>query len=481
MPADRGKTALNWREIDALLAEWPIGPYWLKRIRQPDYRRIILEFSGPGSPWAVAVVLQSPYVRIHRLADPSRLPVSLPKPPRFAAVLKARLDGARLDFFNQIARDRIVRFNFLRGDQRLYLDAKLWSGGANLILSDAEGIIIDAHSRRPKRGEIPGKGWPPEGIGLQSDSWEEKTLRTIPGEDDWNRRVEAHFDKLERHYNHERRVALWDAHLSRRENILDSRLATLNKRKIRFESQLRDGHWADIIMAHLHRIRSGETMLEADDWDAKDTTVRIPLEPAITPRENADRYYARQKRASRALTRLAEDEEALENTRNHILELRRRLHSDQPLSDPFHTDPPDAAAKGRGNGPSLPGLWIHRNPYLIVVGRNAGESDTLLRRWARGNDLWLHVRDWPGGHVFVRAPRRKTVPLDLLLDAGNLALSYSKAKATGEADLYYTPVKNLRRTKDGKTGAVLPTREKNLRIRLDPKRLERLKEAAETS
>ncbi|MDT8299176.1 MAG: fibronectin-binding domain-containing protein, partial [Spirochaetaceae bacterium] len=71
------------------------------------------------------------------------------------------------------------------------------------------------------------------------------------------------------------------------------------------------------------------------------------------------------------------------------------------------------------------------------------------------------------------------VPLDLLLDAGNLALSYSKGKSAREADLYYTQVKHLRRPKDGAVGTVLPTQEKNLRITLEPSRLEALKAAAE--
>ena len=55
----------------------------------------------------------------------------------------------------------------------------------------------------------------------------------------------------------------------------------------------------------------------------------------------------------------------------------------------------------------------------------------------------MHTRDYPGGHVFIRPPKGKSPPLEILLDAGNLALSYSKAPGT--ADMYYTQVKYLRR------------------------------------
>ncbi|MFA7112708.1 MAG: hypothetical protein WC115_04130, partial [Sphaerochaeta sp.] len=70
--------------------------------------------------------------------------------------------------------------------------------------------------------------------------------------------------------------------------------------------------------------------------------------------------------------------------------------------------------------------------------------------------------------------KNKTVPLEVLLDAANLAIVFSKAKKEGKADLYYTQVKHLRRAKGGKTGLVLPTQEKNLSVTLDETRLARL-------
>ena len=108
------------------------------------------------------------------------------------------------------------------------------------------------------------------------------------------------------------------------------------------------------------------------------------------------------------------------------------------------------------------------------MGRTARENDALLRRHVKGNDYWLHTRDFPGGYVFIRSLSGKSVPLEVLLDAGNLALFYSKGRTGGKGELYYTQVKYLRRAKDGKTGLVLPTQEKNLSIVLDRKRLDRL-------
>ena len=113
---------------------------------------------------------------------------------------------------------------------------------------------------------------------------------------------------------------------------------------------------------------------------------------------------------------------------------------------------------------------------MLIVGRDATENDDLLRHYVKGSDLWLHVRDYPGSYVFIKARSGKTVPLDILLDAGNLALFYSKGRNNGEGDLFYTPVKFLRRAKNGPKGLVIPTQEKNLHIVLEDSRLKELEQ-----
>ena len=123
---------------------------------------------------------------------------------------------------------------------------------------------------------------------------------------------------------------------------------------------------------------------------------------------------------------------------------------------------------------SHPGLDYTINGWLLLVGRDANENDELLRHHVRGDDLWLHVRDFPGGYVFIKARKGKTVPLDILLDGANLAIYYSKARNAGTTDLYYTHVKYLRRAKNGPKGLVIPTQEKNLCVTPDKDRLKRL-------
>jgi predicted ribosome quality control (RQC) complex YloA/Tae2 family protein len=110
------------------------------------------------------------------------------------------------------------------------------------------------------------------------------------------------------------------------------------------------------------------------------------------------------------------------------------------------------------------------------VGRTANENDELLRHFVKGQDMWFHTRDYAGGYVFIKAKKEKTVPLEILLYAGNLAVYHSKARKNGQADLYYTQVKYLRRAKNGPKGLVLPTNEKNLSVKIDDEKMRRLEE-----
>ena len=105
--------------------------------------------------------------------------------------------------------------------------------------------------------------------------------------------------------------------------------------------------------------------------------------------------------------------------------------------------------------------------FQIFVGRTASENEELLRHHVWGNDYWFHCRDCPGVYVFVKSVPGKTLLLGTMLDAGNLALFYSKGKSSGQGDVYYTQVQYLRRVKGGKSGPVIPTREKALFVRLD--------------
>ncbi|MBI3724775.1 DUF814 domain-containing protein, partial [bacterium] len=112
--------------------------------------------------------------------------------------------------------------------------------------------------------------------------------------------------------------------------------------------------------------------------------------------------------------------------------------------------------------------------FTILVGRSNEENDRLTLTVARGNDLFFHVRGFPGSHVIVRTERDKSVPLETLLDAAALAVHYSKVRGNTRADVSYTPRKYVRKPRGAKPGLVEISNEKTIRPDGDPARLARL-------
>ena len=115
-------------------------------------------------------------------------------------------------------------------------------------------------------------------------------------------------------------------------------------------------------------------------------------------------------------------------------------------------DPPKAATREKSSNYrsfNLEGGWE------IHVGKNDRGNDHLLRRVAKGEDLWLHAQGVPGSHVIVHhGERGREVPPDVLENAAQLAAYYSKGKSSGKQAVDYLSVKQLRRIKGGRPGQV---------------------------
>jgi predicted ribosome quality control (RQC) complex YloA/Tae2 family protein len=304
-------------------------------------------------------------------------------------------------------------------------------------------------------------------------------VRELPGEGTFNERIEGLFAGLEERGNREHLADQAEASLAMRENKVLSTLKDLEARRASYTDPERLRELGELITSNLHRAARRAQWLEVEDFFRGNTPLAIEMDPSRSPAQNAEAYYGRFRKAKLGLGKVEQE----------IANLHRMLTSIQGERAALAANPDDgalasiagkAAAPRRPRvAPGTPGLVFWSGPFKCIVGRAAAENDELLRRWARGNDWWFHARDWPGAYVFVKAAQGKSLPLETMLDAGNLAIHFSRGKASAGGEVYYTQVKYLRRAKGAKKGTVLPTQEKNLSIRLDPGRIERLKTAGE--
>jgi predicted ribosome quality control (RQC) complex YloA/Tae2 family protein len=461
--------SLNSPEIDALLAELPLTDSHIQSVLQRDFKNTYFSVYSPPESWWLRICLDHPFVRLHRTR---RSPGKKRSHQRFEDFLHSRIKGGRIVSAEHVHRDRIVALTIRRSDVVSIVYIRLWGTRANVIVTDEEGTILDVCFRKPREGLETGKTFvPPRPEG---DPAEGRDVRRFDSSRPFNEFIDDEYARLEHQRDRDRLLSRAKTVLERSRRRLASRLVEIENGRSTADEGERNRHYGDLILASMHLISPGDEWVETPDYLNENRPVRIKLNPRLSPADNAKSYYDRAHRAEESAEFL--DSSAASLTRR-LEDIDRRLEDlpsmdNQQLRDLIREDEQDRKQSVKTG--DLPGIEFESRGFRILVGRNARENDRLLRGTVKGNDWWLHARDYAGGYVFIRNQPGKSVPLEVLLDAGNLALFYSKGRNNGKGDLYYTQVKYLRRAKDGPTGLVLPTQEKNLHVELDQDRLRRL-------
>jgi predicted ribosome quality control (RQC) complex YloA/Tae2 family protein len=373
-----------------------------------------------------------------------------------------------------------VRIAVQRAGEERILWLRLWTSAANAIVTDGEGTILDAMYRRPAKGEVSGGTFDPAQAAARAAGRPRRdyAVRDLPGEGSFNARVEAHFARLENEGRRGQLAEQAEAALAARENGVLAALKQLEDRRASYAEPERLRELGDLITSNLHRAVRGQRLLEVEDFFRGGARLAIEMDPLLGPAQNAQKYYERAHKAKHGLGKVLEEIESLHGMLEAIRGQRESLAAAADTESLAGIAGRAAQDRTPRVDPGTPGLVFWSGPFKCLVGRTGAENDELLRRWVRGSDWWFHARDWPGAYVFVKTPQGKSLPLQTMLDAGSLAIHFSRGKASAGGEVYYTQVKYLRRAKGAKRGTVLPTQEKNLSIRLEPGRIERLKQAA---
>lgn len=464
--------SLNCTEINKVISELDLNGSFIQDIVQPGFDTLALYTYKNGTAKTVIICTAQNGNRINETRK--KVPKN-DKPLRFMEFLKSRIKGARINSCKQIGLERTVVMELSHSETEVFnLYIRLWNNASNVILCDGDNVILDSMFRRPQKDEVTGKAFiPPVEDESKYQNAEKWKIREVPPEyKSFNEYIDFVYSEsastLSRDALLEKAEKWYNITKSKRESSLNN----LKSKRESFKNAELYKHQGDLILAYGHDIPQNAKFLDCTDYETG-KEIRILLNPNKSLQENAAEYYKNYKKAQSGIEELNHDIEIAENQLlkidslyNEILQEKNPVKIEQLLRK--DSTPKQQIKKAH------PGLDYTINGWYLLVGRDANENDELLRHHVRGDDLWLHVRDFPGGYVFIKNQRNKTVPLDILLDAANLAAYYSKARTSTKVDLYYTHVKYLRRAKNGPKGMVLPTHEKNLCIKVDKERLQKL-------
>jgi predicted ribosome quality control (RQC) complex YloA/Tae2 family protein len=265
---------------------------------------------------------------------------------------------------------------------------------------------------------------------------------------------------------------------------LRDRIAALQRRIARLrEEQQRSGpraaelrRHADLLLAQLDRAERGMTEVELSDFAGG--TVRVALDPALAPAENARRLYEAARKRERAAAQLPARIRELEAEHARLQELLARAEAGAAEEEEVRAAIGAAGAAARGAARRLPPYRRYRTSggLEVRVGRNRQANDELTFHHSSPSDVWLHARGTAGSHVILRWPDPEAnPPARDLTEAAVLAALHSRARTSGTVAVDWTRRKYVRKPRKAPPGLVAPERVRTLFVEPDPATEERLR------
>lgn len=218
--------------------------------------------------------------------------------------------------------------------------------------------------------------------------------------------------------------------------------------------------YADLISSNIHKISKGLKEIKLENFYDNMNEISVPLDQKLSAVQNAQKYYKRyQKMKQREIVL----EKQIENTEDEINYLELVTDSIDRTDDVKNLDEiyfeliknnyikKDKKIK---NKPKK--IAIHSVDYddtsKVYYGKNNLQNEYITFKVADKNDVWMHVKGFPGSHVVIKSGG---YPSDeLLVFAAKIAAKNSKAKDSNKVDVDFTTRKNVKKHPSGKTGLV---------------------------
>ncbi|ROR30705.1 putative ribosome quality control (RQC) complex YloA/Tae2 family protein [Mobilisporobacter senegalensis] len=223
--------------------------------------------------------------------------------------------------------------------------------------------------------------------------------------------------------------------------------------------------YGELINAYGYNLEESAKSLTALNYYTNEE-ITIPLDPTLSPGENAKKYfekYNKLKRTYEALSQFIEETkeelshlESISNSLDIALQEEDLIQLKEELMEYGYLKRKFVAGKGNKKQKVLskPFHYISSDGYHMYVGKNNYQNEELTFKIATGNDWWFHAKGMAGSHVIVKT-NGEELPDTTFEEAGKLAGFYSKARGTDKVEIDYTQKKNVKKPSGGKPGFVV--------------------------
>ncbi|MGN1103424.1 MAG: NFACT family protein [Candidatus Coproplasma sp.] len=232
----------------------------------------------------------------------------------------------------------------------------------------------------------------------------------------------------------------------------------------------------ELITANIYAIQRGMKSFDAVNYyDENCSTVKIALDPQLSPSQNAQRYYkkyAKLKRTEQTLNTRKVDEVA---RLDYLKTIESNLSLAENLTDLKETRdelvtlsllPPPPKLKGGKKGGAKSAESNYRQfefgGFSVVCGRNNVQNDNLTKG-LDSEDIWLHTKTYHSAHVGIVLQGAK--PSDEVIKfAAEVCAYYSDARDNGKVPVDFTFKKYVKKPKGAALGYFEYTNQKTILV-----------------
>ena len=252
---------------------------------------------------------------------------------------------------------------------------------------------------------------------------------------------------------------LLNSAIERTSRKINNRKLELEKSENREEIRI----YAELITANQYRLTEKSSLYQLENYYDNNNIIDIPANPALSPLQNAQKYFKEYKKAVNAeklLYNLIEEGEQELVYLDTVLDNLSRAESEREISeirDELEQGGYLKIKKGnkiKKEKPLQPLEFKSSDGFKILVGRNNIQNDILTLKTAKNYDMWLHVQKHAGSHTVIIADK-KEITETAIYEAACIAAYHSKAKDSSSVAVDYTLVKNVKKPSGAKPGKVI--------------------------
>ncbi len=229
----------------------------------------------------------------------------------------------------------------------------------------------------------------------------------------------------------------------------------------------------ELLTANLYKLERGQKSVELDNWyDEQGGTLKIALDPLLSPAKNAQKYfklYNKQKRAKEILTPMKHAEEQEIAYADSVLsaiavadETADLKEIEKELVDVGLIKAPKQKMGAKKKEEEISFRQFEHGGMKILLGRNNTQNDKLLRL-AGQDDIWLHTQKYHSSHAIIFTEGRQVCD-ETLVFAAQLCAYYSSGRDADKIPVDYCKRKFVKKPPKAKAGFVIYTDYKTLLV-----------------